>query len=142
MEMEIAETIKAFLIEKFPLSKIRAEMMDYLQDFYPDRYFNGSYQLMVPEQDHFEQKKSVALNGTEDLIILAYDFKYQIRSGMYFELIVGIGEYQQRGTFFSIEKCLAHLKYNDDLSYYDIEFFYTNMSQPRPAGYTSKRSKR
>lgn len=131
--MKIAAKMTCLLVTEFSLNKIRADIIEYLQISKSDLFYENSYQFTIPELndwDDSQKRKSVQIDGNETLTILEYHFKYQILYGMYVDLIVGIGHYSKTGIHFTIEKCLVKLRYNHDLTLYDAEFFYTNMSNP------------
>ncbi|RFS21171.1 hypothetical protein DVR12_17715 [Chitinophaga silvatica] len=58
---------------------------------------------------------------------------YDIIKGLRYYLVVGIGKYVEDTElgFFTIEKCLVQLKYNDDLTFYDAELYIEELSRQR-----------
>jgi hypothetical protein len=86
---------------------------------------NNNFTVDVLVTPEFNYVKMI-LNKNDSIKIISYKSLFKFETDLYYEVVVGLGEYTSNkvsDSFFSIEKCLAKLKYNEDYSLYDVEFY-------------------
>lgn len=117
--------------EYFPLDKIKTDLFEYLDEMMTESKQNETYIFEIIDIDHPQRFKTVKINTNDTLTIYRIQSRYEFEINMYFFVTVAIGKYikpDQHGLY-SIEKCSAQLKYNDDLTLYDIEFSYSPITE-------------
>lgn len=114
--------IKILLEKHLNFDKVRSDYVNYLIET----------ELTVSDEgiDVYDYVKKtsdlVKLCLDDKVTIIRYKFFYEIEMGYDITVKVAIGEFQrdtQAIGLFTVEKCLADIKYNDDLEVYDVEFY-------------------
>lgn len=126
--MTKADIIKDNYQEAFPKSKIKADLALYLKDF--GDFIDGTVNVEVYNIDTTIIKK-VTITGKDTITINSYKSIFIFDTDFYFELEVAIGEFEKNDenySLFKVEKCIAKLKYNEDLSLYDVDFYITGLN--------------
>jgi hypothetical protein len=117
--------------DAFPFDKVKSDLFQYLMDD-PNSWFimNGeNIQIELLNVDTNESE-AILLNKNDQLKVLSYSSMYLHNGDFYFEVLVGMGQCNEKGDgFVTVEKGMANLKYNNDLSLYDIDFFTDQASK-------------
>ena len=81
-----------------------------------------------------EECEPVTISEEDEITILQYHSSFIYEIDFKFYIIIGMGKYVENKDpgmfeFFKIEKCLAELRYNPDLSLCDIEFYIRELNK-------------
>jgi hypothetical protein len=115
----------------FTLDKVKQDIFFYLNEN-PNGWFkklNGNFvfQALNVDSHLFEE---VEIKKNDELTIISYTTKLTNSNNLYFQITVAIGAYNEQGyETFTVEKCLAKLKYNYNLTIYDIDFYLTELNK-------------
>jgi hypothetical protein len=126
MEME------NFLQSSFTVEKVRLDLFGYLNDSNYTMNSNGHYCVSVPNIDTNIYAEQI-LSQKDEIHVVKYVVDYDVIAGLHYYLEVAIGKYVEFVDmgFFTVEKCLAKLSYNSDLSFYDVELYVQNLYKQR-----------
>jgi hypothetical protein len=130
------DLIKEILGNAFNVSSIRQDLICYLDEMLLD-YFDSAqngYILKISNTDNYDECKTVLISGNDEINILSTKCKYDFTNNFYYEVLVGLGKMvgdPVHRHFYTLDKCFANLKYNDDFSLYDIDFYYNNFNFPQ-----------
>lgn len=125
----VANKISQLYIETFTLEKVREDLFSHLNTNINELFIRNEVGYVLDAYIELEEDKyeSVTICEDDEITILHYQSFLDSGSDFQFNVIIGIGEFveNQKGNlaFSTIEKCLAKLRYNSDLSSYDVEFF-------------------
>ena len=123
----ISNAISQIYVNAFPLEKIRADLFEHLQMNTNDLFvrIDSGYHLYAYLEFEEDKKEKVLINDDDEITIIHYMSYCDLGDDAGFTVIIGISESNEgeKFGFFKIEKCLAKLRYNPDLSLYDVEFY-------------------
>lgn len=134
----ISNKISQLYLEAFPLKKVKADLFDHLH-----RNVNGlftrnelGYVLDAYIEYKEDEYETVTICEDDEITVLHYHSFLDFGVEFEFNVIIGIGEFVKGRTpqllsAFKIEKCLAKLSYNYDLSLYDVEFYINEMNRKK-----------
>lgn len=117
---EIQNIIKA----NFNLNELKLILYKYLskmEDGYRITKIDDDYELLV--YDATSQKNELyKISSDCDLMIIEYKALYEYDIDFYYHVRVTVGCSENKNSQFTSDKCILTLKFNDDLSLYDVEF--------------------
>ncbi len=117
--------------DSFPIHKIHTDLFAYLDEMSFIKCTEDTYVVPVFNKDSHEcLGQSISLK--DDISVISYSTAYRFAKDFYYRVLIGIGVFTsdpEHNSFFTIEKCLVELNYNDDLTLYDAEFYMTNLNR-------------
>jgi hypothetical protein len=126
----ISNKICRLYTEAFTPEKVKADLFDHLNTNINGlfRRIDNGYVLnafIELEEDKYEP---VTINDDDEITTIHYMSYCDLGEDVGFTVIIGIGDFikgksPNELSLFKVEKCLAKLRYNPDLSSYDIEFY-------------------
>ena len=126
------EVFKKYIEGCFPINKVKSDLADYLNEMYQMDRSIGESLVEVYNRDTMETENQV-ISVRDDVNIISYKARYVYHTDLYYSVIIAIGDYIPDSHFialFTVNKCLAELKYNADLTLYDVEFYSTEFNKP------------
>lgn len=124
-----SEVLKVEFQKLFAVNRLRLDLINYLKEFEAGN--NDDFHITVLNLDSSESEIMI-LNENEIVTPISYKAIYRFETDFYYEVVIGLGIFvddKVNQSLFSVEKCLAKLKYNDDLSLYDIEFYIEEVNK-------------
>jgi hypothetical protein len=121
----LSEFLKKSFCDTFTLAKLHYDLFYFISEMNFADLGNNNFTVDVLITPGFNHVKMI-LNENDNIKIISYKSLFKFETDLYYEVVVGLGEYTSNkvsDSFFSIEKCLAKLKYNEDYSLYDVEFY-------------------
>jgi hypothetical protein len=123
----VSDKISQLYIETFTLEKVRADLFEHLRMNTADLFvrIDSGYVLYADFEYEEDKYEKVTITDDDKITIIHYLSYCDLREDVGFTVIIGIGKFDEGKKFdlFKIEKCLAKLRYNPDLSMYDVEFY-------------------
>lgn len=130
---DVANKITQLYKETFTLEKVKADLFDHLNTNINGFFTRNPVGYVLDAYVEFEEDKyeTVTISEDDEITILHYQSFLDFAVDFQFNVIVGIGKYVERNKsgFYKIEKCLAKLRYNPDLTSYDIEFYIDSLAK-------------
>jgi hypothetical protein len=127
---DVSDKISQLYSETFTLEKVKSDLLDHLNTniigFFRRNHLGYVLDAYIElEEDKYE---SVTICEDDEITILHYMSYCDLGDDVNFTVIIGIGEFIKGKTpnefsLFKVEKCLAKLRYNADLTSYDVEFY-------------------
>jgi hypothetical protein len=133
---DATEFLKTIYKESFTIEKLRADLISCLKELSErneikkiseEEYGLDVYNQVSEKIDYVV----VSVNDTITPIIYRSAFEF---NDFYYQVVVGLGKYIENeagNCFFEVEKCMAKMKFNYDLSLYDIEFCMSEFNKIR-----------
>jgi len=118
--------IKNIFIQKFPLAKLKNDLFSYLAEMkfsYNEHEHSYKVPTYIIEQEEYVNYYFY-INDSINIISMSCEFWHKI--DIHYSVLVAIGIFEpneKQQDLFKTEKGLAKMKYNEDLSLYDIEFY-------------------
>ncbi len=129
-----SEVFKVEFQNLFAVNRLSLDLINYLKEFEAGN--NNEFHVAVLNLDSSESE-IIVLNENEIVTPISYKAIYRFETDFYYEVVVGLGIFvddKVNQSLFFVEKCLARLKYNDDLSLYDIDFFIEELNRLKKVG--------
>lgn len=108
----------------FEIEKVKKDIFNYLESEYPNQ---DSYDVMlrdITDDKNFSRITTISDNDFIKLLHLKEMIDLYWNDKTY-EVKLGIGEYKDKGRgIFRIGKCVANLRYDDQLKLLDVDFIY------------------
>lgn len=132
----VANKISQLYLETFTLDKVKTDLFDHLNKningFFTRNHLGYVLDAYIElEEDKYE---TVTICEDDEITIIHYMSYCDLGDNVHFTVIIGIGEFVKGKTpnefsLFKVEKCLAKLRYNADLSSYDVEFYISKLNR-------------
>jgi len=133
---DISNKIRQLYTETFTLEKVKTDLFDHLNTNINGLFkrIDNGYVLdayIELEEDKYE---TVTIDNDDEITIIHYMSYCDLGDDVGFTVIIGIGEFLKGKTpnefsLFKVEKCLAKLRYNPNLSSYDVEFYISEYNR-------------
>jgi hypothetical protein len=134
--INLTELLKDTYKESFTIEKLRADLKDCLRTLSErgdiKKNHEGGYVLDVFNQITAE-KERINLSVDDVITPIIYRSSFEFNN-FYYQVVIGLGDYIENeigNYFFEVEKCMAKMKFNYDLSLYDIEFYVSEFNKIR-----------
>lgn len=124
-----SEVFKNIYSETFSLDKIKSDLVLYLKDFGDIKNTSvniGVYNIdkSISENVSISENDEITITSLKSIFIFNIDFYYEV------EIAIGVFKKDiENYYFYTVDKCLAKLKYNEDLSLYDIDFYIRELNR-------------
>lgn len=121
---ENLEIIQKVIREKFEVNNLKRMLFEYLskmEDGYAILKVDMDYELLVYNLTS-QQNEIFKISLDDNFAIFQYKALYEYDIDFYYHIHVAIGHFKENDFGFTIDKCLALFKFNDDLSLYDVVF--------------------
>ncbi len=130
------EILKVVYKESFTIEKLRADLIFCLRELAErneiekiseEEYVLAAYNQIAEQTENV----IVSINDTITPIIYRSSFEF---NDFYYQVVIGLGDFianEGGNYFFEVEKCMAKMKFNYDLTLYDIEFYMSEFNKPR-----------
>ncbi|HET9502895.1 MAG TPA: hypothetical protein VFO93_05100 [Hymenobacter sp.] len=134
--LDATELLRAVYKESFTIEKLRADLISYLRDFSArneikkiseDEYMLDAYNEIAEQTEH------VIVSVNDEITPIIYRSSLEFND-FYYQVVIGLGNFVENKDgiyFFEVEKCMAKMKFNYDLSLYDIEFYVSEFNKIR-----------
>lgn len=135
---DVSNKISQLYLETFTLEKVKADLFDHLHSDVNGWFTRNELGYVLDAYIELEEDKyeTVTIDDNDEITIIHYMSYCDSGDDVNFTVIIGIGEFVKGKTpnefsLFEVEKCLAKLRYNADLSLHDIEFYINEMNRKR-----------
>lgn len=133
---DATKLLKVVYKKLFTIKKLRTDLVFCLRELSErneiKKISEEEYTLDVYNQVTEQiERVTVSVNDTITPIIYRSAFEF---NDFYYQVVIGLGRYTKNEAgnyFFEIEKCMAKMKFNYDLSLYDIEFYMSEFNKTR-----------
>lgn len=133
---DISNKIVLLYLETFTLEKVKGDIFEHLKRNTNELFTrtNLGYILNAFFENEEDKYETVTISEDDEITVLNYHSFLDFGFDLEFNVIIGIGEFVKGRTsalaaFFKAEKCLAKLRYNPNLSLYDVEFYLTEYNR-------------
>ena len=110
----------------FPIGKIRNDIMTSLHID-----LNSENLIEIFEKDDSSCKRKISISAFEPLTLFRVIVRYDIYQGLWYKINVAIGKFEKpdKNGIMKIEKGIAELSYNSDMTLYDIDIYYDDIHE-------------
>ena len=125
--------IREFIEINFPVAKLRSDLFNYFEEMSFAKNIRNEYEVSVFNEDDLNiETKIISIN--DDLNIVSCSIECFFLRDISYHITVGIGdliEGPKKDSLFTVDKCLAMLKYNSEFGLYDTEFYINNINRAK-----------
>ncbi len=114
--------VKDLLEQYLNLQKIRTDYSNYLVDS-ENNLVNQLIEVYNFDREIFE---SIQLLLSDTVTIIRFDFSYECDLGYTINVIIALGGLKRNNEavgLYTVGKCIAKMRYNEDLEIFNIEFY-------------------
>jgi hypothetical protein len=123
--------IKEFIEINFPLTRLRSDLIDYLEEMSFRKMSLHDYEIVVFNVDDLDSEvKVININDVISFVSCKIECLFFIDT--YYHLTIAVGDLAvdpANYSFFTLDKCLVTLKYNTDFSLYDADFYINRINK-------------